>query len=251
MTNRLDGRTAIVTGASRGIGRAAAIRLAAEGAAVVATGRDESALQEVVSTIESASGRALACAADLVDAADRERLVSFAVAELGHVDVLVNNAAVNQVEPSLEVTPETWERIFQTNLSAVFFLSQRVAREMIERGSGRIVNVGSDAGFRGFAEHAAYGASKAALVQLTRVLAAEWGPSGVRVNVVAPGATWTGMTAPAMEIPEIRDSILARGVVGRICDPDEVAGAIAYLAAEESDMITGHVLSIDGGSVAR
>jgi NAD(P)-dependent dehydrogenase (short-subunit alcohol dehydrogenase family) len=251
MTNRLQGRTAIVTGGSRGIGRAAAIRLAAEGAAVVVTGRDDSALNEVVQAIEAAGARAVACAADLDDPADRERLVDFAIAELGHVDVLVNNAAVNQVEPSLDVTPETWERIFRTNVSAVFFLSQLVARGMIERGSGRIINVGSDAGFRGFAEHAAYGASKGALVQMTRVLASEWGPHGVRVNVVAPGATWTGMTAPAMEIPEVRDSILARGVVGRICDPDEVAAAIAYLAADESDMITGHVLSIDGGSVAR
>jgi NAD(P)-dependent dehydrogenase (short-subunit alcohol dehydrogenase family) len=251
MATRLKGKSAIVTGASRGIGRATAERLAAEGAAVVVTGRDAVALEEVAQAIRSVGGTAVTCAADLNDAAARERLVGVALEQLGSIDVLVNNAAVNRVEPSLDVTPETWREILETNLSSVFFLSQLVARGMVERGSGRIVNVASDAGFRGFPEHAAYGASKAALIQLTRVLAGEWGPAGVRVNVVAPGATWTGMTAPAMEQPEIRDAILARGVVGRICAPAEVAGAIAYLAADEADMITGHVLSIDGGSVAR
>jgi NAD(P)-dependent dehydrogenase (short-subunit alcohol dehydrogenase family) len=251
MATRLKGKSAIVTGASRGIGRATAERLAAEGAAVVVTGRDAAAQEEVAQAIRSVGGTAVTCAADLNDAAARERLVGVALEQLGSIDVLVNNAAVNRVEPSLDVTPETWREILETNLSSVFFLSQLVARGMVERGSGRIVNVASDAGFRGFPEHAAYGASKAALIQLTRVLAGEWGPAGVRVNVVAPGATWTGMTAPAMEQPEIRDAILARGVVGRICAPAEVAGAIAYLAADEADMITGHVLSIDGGSVAR
>jgi NAD(P)-dependent dehydrogenase (short-subunit alcohol dehydrogenase family) len=248
---RLGGKSAIVTGASRGIGRATAERLAAEGAGVVVTGRDQAALDEVVDGIAAAGGRAVACRADLNDASDREQLVACALSEYGQIDVLVNNAAVNRVEPSLDVTQETWDEILRTNLSSVFFLSQLVGRRMVDQGSGRIINVASDAGFRGFPEHAAYGASKAALIQLTRVLAGEWGPAGVRVNVVAPGATWTGMTAPAMEQPEIRDSILARGVVGRICDPAEVAGAIAYLAADEADMITGHVLSIDGGSVAR
>jgi NAD(P)-dependent dehydrogenase (short-subunit alcohol dehydrogenase family) len=251
VVGRLEGRVALVTGASRGIGRAAAERLAAEGARVLLTGRDEAALEDTRQAISSAGGTALACGADLDAPADRERLVAVAVEELGPIDILVNNAAINRVEPSVDVTPETWASIMDTNLTSTFFLTQLVGRAMLERGSGRIVNVASDAGFRGYAEHAAYGASKAALIQLTRVLANEWGPEGLRVNVVAPGATWTGMTAPAMEVPDIRDSILARGVVGRICTPEEVAAAIAYLAADESDMITGHVLSIDGGSVAR
>jgi len=248
---RLQGRVALVTGASRGIGRAAATRLAAEGASVVLTGRDESALDDAMAEITDQGGVASVHGADLDDATQRSQLVADAVSQFGRIDILVNNAAINKVEPSLDVTPETWEAILQTNLTATFFLTQAVAEGMVSRGSGRIINVASDAGYRGFPEHAAYGASKAALIQLTKVLASEWGPSGLRVNVVAPGATWTGMTAPAMEIPDVRDSILARGVVGRICDPHEVAAAIAYLASDEADMITGHVLSIDGGSVAR
>jgi NAD(P)-dependent dehydrogenase (short-subunit alcohol dehydrogenase family) len=248
---RLEGKVALVTGASRGIGRAAAEHLAAEGASVALTGRDEAALETVRAAIEATGGKAVVCAADLDDAGDRQRLVDTATEELGPIDVLVNNAAINKVEPSVDVTPETWDAIMTTNLKATFFLTQLVAKGMIPRGSGRIVNVASDAGYRGFSEHAAYGASKAALIQLSKVLANEWGPSGLRVNVVAPGATWTGMTAPAMEIPDVRDSIIDRGVVGRICQPEEVAAAIAYLASSEADMITGHVLSIDGGSVAR
>jgi NAD(P)-dependent dehydrogenase (short-subunit alcohol dehydrogenase family) len=249
--DRLTGKVAIVTGASRGIGQAAAEHLAAEGASVALTGRDEAALEAVRAAIEGAGGKAAACAADLDDAADRQRLVDTAAEELGPIDILVNNAAINKVEPSVDVTPETWDAIMTTNLKATFFLTQLVAKGMIERGSGRIVNVASDAGYRGFAEHAAYGASKGGLIQLSKILANEWGPSGLRVNVVAPGATWTGMTAPAMEIPDVRDSIIDRGVVGRICQPEEVAAAIAYLASSDADMITGHVLSIDGGSVAR
>jgi NAD(P)-dependent dehydrogenase (short-subunit alcohol dehydrogenase family) len=248
---RFDGEVVIVTGASRGIGRATAVRLAAEGATIVAAGRDRASLDEAVREIEAAGGRVICVPGNLASAADRAKLVTTALDEFGKVDVLVNNAAINKVEPSTDVTPETWQAIFETNVTATFFLTQVVARAMLERESGRIVNVASDAAARGFPEHAAYGASKAALIQLTRVLANEWGPRGIRVNVVSPGATWTGMTAPAMEVPEIRDSILARGVVGRICTPEEVAGAIAYVASREADMVTGHVLAIDGGSSAR
>lgn len=247
----LRGQVAIVTGASRGIGRATAIRLAADGSDVVLSGRDGAELAQVRDEIAQQGGSAVACAGDLRAEEGRRRLVETATAEYGHVSILVNNAAVNRVEPSVDVTIETWETIIDTNVTAAFFLTQLVGSGMVTRGYGRIVNIGSDAGSRGFAEHAAYGASKAALAQLTRVLANEWGPHGVRVNLVAPGATWTGMTAPAMEDPEIRASILARGVVGKICQPEEVAGSIAYLVSPEADMITGHVLAIDGGSSAR
>jgi 2-deoxy-D-gluconate 3-dehydrogenase len=250
-TRSLDGQAAIVTGASRGIGRATAIRLAADGASVVLAGRAEADLAKVGDEIAAEGGTAVVCPGDLRSSEDRHRLVDSAMSRFGEIAILVNNAAVNRVEPSVEVALETWTEIIDTNVTAVFFLTQLVGLQMLEQGHGRIISVGSDAGSRGFAGHAAYGASKAALAQLTRVLANEWGPKGVRVNLVAPGATWTEMTAPAMEIPEIRDDILRRGVVGKICTPEEVAGSIAYLASSEADMITGHVLAIDGGSSAR
>jgi 3-oxoacyl-[acyl-carrier protein] reductase len=249
----MQGKCVLVTGAARGIGRAVALAAGTAGADVVVNDLEAQlpAAEAVAEEIRGMGRRAVAVAGDVSQRADVEALVARARADIGPVDVLVNNAAINKVEPTVDVTPETWAAIMQTNLTATFFLTQLVAREMLQRGSGRIVNVASDAGFRGYAEHAAYGASKGALIQLTRILANEWGAQGLRVNVVAPGATWTDMTAPAMKIPEVRDSILSRGVVGRICEPDEVAAAIAYLASDESDMITGHVLSIDGGSVAR
>jgi len=246
----LEGRNALVTGASRGIGEAIATRFAEEGASVVVTARDKGRVNEVANHIEEAGNRALPIVADLLKGEDRQRLVESAIEEFGQIDILVNNAAVNQVEPSLEVTEETWDRILETNLKSVFFLTQAVAKHMLPRRSGRIINICSDAGLKGFAEHAAYGTSKAGLIHLTRILAAEWGPQGVRVNAVCPGATWTGMTAPAMEQEDLRQSILARGVVDRISEPAEVAGLVAYLARNEAEMITGQALSIDGGSTA-
>jgi NAD(P)-dependent dehydrogenase (short-subunit alcohol dehydrogenase family) len=163
----------------------------------------------------------------------------------------VNNAGVNRVEDSFLVTQETWDWLMSVNLRAPFFCAAAVAKGMVERRHGKIINIASDAGFKGFPGHAAYGASKGGLVMLTRDLAVEWGPFNVQVNAVCPGATWTDMTAPAMEIPEVRDSIIARGVAGRICDPEEIGAAVVYLASDASNMVMGHCLSVDGGSRAK
>ena len=252
MSDVLTGQTAIVTGASRGIGEAVAVRLAVEGAHVIATGRDEVRLAEVAETIQNAGGeRVTTLPADVLVEADRRKIVATAIEADGKIDILVNNAGVNQVEPSLDVEADTWDKILDTNVKAIFFLTQAAAKEMVARGSGKIINIGSDAGVRGFAEHAAYGASKAALIHLTRILAAEWGGEGIRVNVVCPGATMTGMTAPAMEDKEIRKAILGRGVLDRICEPEEIAGLVAYMARDEAAMITGQAVFMDGGSTAR
>jgi NAD(P)-dependent dehydrogenase (short-subunit alcohol dehydrogenase family) len=251
MTPDLNGQTAVVTGASRGIGRAIALRLAESGANVVATGRDADLLEGTATAIREAGGMAFPVTADLNDAGDRRRLVDAALEQFGAVDILVNNAGVNRVEPTTGVTEDTWDWIIDTNLKAVFFLTQLVAQDMLERGRGRIVNIGSEAGLKGYAEHAVYGTSKGGLVTMTKVLAVEWGGEGIRVNAVCPGATWTGMTAPAMEDPAIRDQIINRGVVGRICQPEEIAEMVAYLCGEAADMITGQVISIDGGSTAK
>lgn len=247
----LTGRIALVTGASRGIGRSAAIALAQAGADVAVTGQDRALLDEVAGDIRQLGRRAFAVPADLRVVDSIEGLVQAVEAELGPIDILVNNAGTNQVESSFEVTPQTWDRIMETNLRAPFFLAVAVAKGMVERGHGKIINVASEAGINGLAGHAAYGASKGGLLTLTRDLAVEWAAHGVQVNAVAPGPTWTGMTAPAMDDPATREDILGRSVAGRISAPEEIAAAIVYLSSTEADMVIGHALSVDGGSTAK
>lgn len=247
----LNGKVALVTGASRGIGRAIAIALANAGADVAVTSLNPTSLASVAQEIRGLGCRVVSFGADLGNVAQIPGLVSAAVEALGPIDVLINNAGVNQVEPSLQVAPETWDHLMGVNLRAPFFLAQAVAGGMIERKSGKIVNIASDAGVNGYPQHAAYGATKGGLLMLTKILAVEWGPYNVQVNAICPGATWTDMTAKAMEIPEVRDEILNRGVAGRICEPEEIAAAAVFLASQASNMIMGEALCISGGSVAR
>lgn len=247
----LTGKTAAVTGAARGMGKAIALGLAAAGADVALIGLEKAAMEDVAKEIQAMGRKAALVELDLRDVPSIEPAFAQAAAELGPIDILVNNAGVNQTEPSVQVTQETWDRLFDVNLRAVFFCSTAVAKGMLARNSGKIINIASDAGYKGFPEHAAYGATKGGVIQLTRVLAAEWAPSNVQVNAVAPGATWTDMTAPAMQVPEIAQSILARGVATRICNPEEIAAAVVYLASKEADQVIGHVLSVDGGSAIK
>jgi NAD(P)-dependent dehydrogenase (short-subunit alcohol dehydrogenase family) len=247
----LDGKIALVTGGGRGIGRSAALALAKAGADVAVMGRDVSLLESVVQAVEGLGRRSIAVAVDLENAPSIEPAVRTLERDFGPIDILVNNAGVNQVEPSLDVTLETWNRLINVNLRATFFCAVAVARGMLKRRSGKIINIASEAGINGLAEHAVYGASKGGVIMLTKDLAMEWGPSNVQVNAVCPGATATGMTLPAMDIPDTRASILSRGVTTRITEPDEVAAAIVYLASREADMVIGQTLSIDGGSTAK
>ena len=247
----LDGQVALVTGAGRGIGYACAMALAEAGADVAVTGQDAARLATVVSDIEGVGRRSVAFSADLRDVAAIGIMVADVEKTFGEINILVNNAGYNQVEPSFDVVVETWDRIMEVNLRAPFFLAAAVAKGMISRKQGKIVNVASEAGINGLAGHAAYGASKGGLLMLTKDLAVEWGPHNVQVNAVCPGATWTGMTSPAMADPETRESIIGRGVAGRICNPEEVAATVIYLASKEADMVLGHALSIDGGSTAK
>lgn len=247
----LDGQIALVTGAGRGIGYACAMALAQAGADVAVTGQDATRLATVVSDIESLGRQSVAFTADLRDVTKIGALIGEVEAALGAVDILVNNAGNNQVEPSFDVSVATWDRIMDVNLRAPFFLAAAAAKGMVARGRGKIINIASEAGINGLAGHAAYGASKGGLVMLTKDLAVEWGAHNVQVNAVCPGATWTGMTSPAMADPETRASIVGRGVAGRICNPEEVAAAVVYLASKEADMVVGHALSIDGGSTAK
>ncbi len=247
---RLDGRTAAITGPSRGLGAAIAVALAEAGADIVLLGPSADRMSQTRDKVLDLGRQCVVIELDVRDVASIPVAFEQAVLNAGRIDILVNNAGVNQTEPSVDVTPETWDRLHEINLRAPFFCAQAVAPEMIARGSGKIINVASDAGVKGFSEHAAYGSSKGGLLQLTRNLATEWGPSGVQVNAVAPGASWTDMTAPAMENPEIAASIIGRGVSGRISNPEEVGAAVVFLASKEADQVIGQTLFVDGGAHA-
>ena len=247
----LSGKIALVTGGNRGIGRSAALALAKAGADVAVVGRDQNQLDKVALEIKELGRRSFTMAVDLEEVASIELMVQHVEREFASIDILVNNAGVNQVEPALDVSLQTWDRLINVNLRATFFCAVAVARGMLTRQSGKIINVASEAGINGLPNHAVYGASKGGVIMLTKDLAVEWGPSNVQVNAVCPGPTATGMTLPAMNVADSRASILGRGVSSRITEPDEVAAAIVYLASREADMVVGQALSIDGGSTPK
>jgi NAD(P)-dependent dehydrogenase (short-subunit alcohol dehydrogenase family) len=247
----LQGRTALVTGASRGIGRDVARAFANAGAGVVVAARDRDELESLAEEIATVGGEAHVVELDLLDLGSIERAVASAVERLGRLDILVNNAGIGEERPALEVTEEQWDWTMGVNLKGLFFCSQAAARRMVEQRYGRIVNMGSQAGRAGIREESVYCASKAAIEGLTRVLALEWAPHNVTVNVVAPTFIRTPGTAPFLDQPEYLESVLARIPLGRVGSPMDVAGAVLYLASPAADLVTGTVLSVDGGWTAQ
>jgi len=248
---RLSGRVALVTGASRGIGRAIACALAAAGAAVVLVARDADRLAAAVDEITGAGGRAVAAPGDVLAPGAPARLVSGAVDAFGRLDVLVNNAGMNRPGPALELDEDSWDRVVDLNLKAPFFLSQAAARVMAAQGTGVIINLASTMGAVGDAGRAPYCASKHGVVGLTRALAVEWAPLGIRVNAVGPTWVETDLTRRSLADPAFRADVLGRVPLGRLPEVDEVAEAVVYLASDAARSITGHHLLLDGGWTAR
>lgn len=244
---RLDGRRALVTGAGRGIGRAAAVALAEAGAQVVLVSRSAAELEQVAGAIRAAGGAAEALVLDVADvAATRD-----AIEAAAPFDVLVNNAGTNRPAPFLDVTMEDYDAVTDLNVRAAFFVAQGVARRMVEAGTkGSIVNVSSQMGHVGGASRTVYCASKHALEGLTKAMAIDLAPHGIRVNTLCPTFIRTPMTEPFLASPDFRATTLARIPLGRLGAVEDLMGAIVFLASDASSLMTGASLTIDGGWTA-
>jgi 2-deoxy-D-gluconate 3-dehydrogenase len=246
----LDGKVALVTGAGAGIGAAIAMALAKAGADVVCHHR-RGASCETSDQIRALGRRSVSLAADLADRAAQDGLVAGALHEFGRIDVLVNNAGMIRRAPAADYSDADWDLLLEVNLSAPFRLAQRVGKHMLERRSGRIVNVASLLAFQGGIRVPAYAASKGGVAQFTKALANEWAPFGVNVNAIAPGYIVTSNTAELRADATRSRQILERIPAGRWGEPDDIAGAAVFLCCEASRYVTGHVLVVDGGWMGR
>ena len=244
MTMRLSGKTALVTGAGGGLGGAIAKRFAAEGASVLCTDRDLERADATVAAVHETGGTARALMADIGDAADCEAQVAETVDRYGRIDILVNNAGVSLHRLALETSIEDWERVLRINLTGSFLTVQAAARRMVAQGGGRIIQIGSISGQRGNMGGIAYGASKAAVMHICKVLAVELSAKGVMVNAIAPGPIETGLSVHG---PTRKKGYIDRIPVGEYGTVDAVANAALFLASDECEWITGHVLNVDGG----
>jgi len=236
---------AMVTGASRGIGRAIAVRLADDGMHVVCTGRDESALADTVAAIDAAGGHAEAVAFDVADREAVTAAVASVVERCGRVDVLVNNAGLTRDQLFVRMKDEDWREVMAADLDGVFHVTQPVAKQMMRQRSGRIVNITSVVGLMGNPGQANYAAAKAALIGFTKSLARELGSRNITVNAVAPGYIQTAMTEGLTDAQ--RDALLANLAIARLGTPEDVAEAVAFLVGPGGSYITGTVLNVSGG----
>jgi 3-oxoacyl-[acyl-carrier protein] reductase len=243
--NRFDGKVALITGASRGIGEAIARRLAAEGAEVIGAARTAEALEKVVAEIRSAGGKASALALDLADPASIKAGVTSVLAGHAQIDVLVNNAGVAEDNLVMRMSKDAWDRVIATNLTGVFLLTQAVIKPMLRKRYGRIVNITSVVGLMGNAGQANYAASKAGLVGLTKSVARELGSRNITCNAVAPGFIATAMTDKMTDAA--RESLTGQIPLGRLGTPEDVAAAVAWLASDEASFVTGTVVNVSGG----
>jgi 2-dehydro-3-deoxy-D-gluconate 5-dehydrogenase len=245
----LSGKIALVTGANTGIGQAIAVALATAGADVALVGRSEAS--ETKSKIEALGRRAIIVTADLSSIAQVPDIIAQTLDELGGIDILVNNAGIIRRNDAVDFTEEDWDAVIDTNLKSLFFLSQAAAKEMIAKGSGKIINIASMLTFQGGIRVPSYTASKSGVGGLTKAMANEWAAKGINVNAIAPGYITTNNTA-ALQADETRNrQIVERIPAGRWGKAEDIGGAAVFLASSAADYVNGHILAVDGGWLAR
>ena len=244
----LTGQIAIVTGAGRGIGKAIALGLAEAGADIGLVSRTTSELEAIAGQITALGRRAVPISSDLTKTEGIQAVVEDFAKQLGGIDILVNNAGINIPQDSVDVTVEAWDQILDINLKASFFMAQAVGRVMIRQGrGGRIINISSQTGTVALIKRAAYCASKAGLNLVTKVLALEWASNGILVNAVSPTFIETELSKSFLADPEFREYALAKNLLKKLGTPEDVVGAVIYLATPASSLVTGHILMVDAG----
>ena len=242
----LTGRVALVTGGNGGIGRSIALGFARVGAAVAILGRNKKKNEAVLAELKAAGSRAMAIKADVANRAEMEPAFDQVEKTLGPVSILVNNAGTAVIKPALEQSPEEWDQVIETNLTATFLLSKFAGRSMVKRRAGKIINIASIYSLFGSGIVPSYSASKGGLIQLTKSMAIELAPHNIQVNAIAPGWFLTDMTEPVKALP-LYQEVIDRTPAGRWGHADELAGAAVFLAAPASDFVTGATLVVDGG----
>jgi NAD(P)-dependent dehydrogenase (short-subunit alcohol dehydrogenase family) len=244
----LQGRVAVVTGATRGIGRDIAIAMAQAGARVVVTGRTQRDIDDVVRSI---GADAFGAVIDVTDVTQIDEAMNDIRDRAGSIDILVNNAGLGANHRAEDITEADWDSMMDVNLKGLFFCCRAAGRIMLEQGRGRIINMSSQAGVVGIRNHAVYSATKGGVNMLTKVLALEWSSRGVNVNAVAPTFVRTPGTAARLDDSDTAADIVARIPIGRVGSTTDVAGAVIYLASPASSLVTGHTLLVDGGWTAQ